>query len=182
MGNCQQIVQRLRKGCQRFREAGSRPSTNGLRSRTRAVPAQRKRPAIHIGSPAGSFSLNPRHPAQALAAADEPDEAERAPTPAEQAAAIPDPTLTAEELARYEGTYTLSSQGRTLDLRVFAQEGRLMSQATGQEGFRLRSQGNHVFIPDFDDEVRLVFTVENGRATGLTLHQGGQAIPGTRKP
>ncbi len=95
---------------------------------------------------------------------------------------VRDLPLSAEEMARYEGAYTLSLGGRTLGMRIFAQDGRLMSQATGQEAFRLRHQGDHVFVPDFDDEVRLVFTVENGRATGMTLYQNGAVVPGTRDP
>jgi hypothetical protein len=67
-------------------------------------------------------------------------------------------------------------------VRVFAQEGRLMSRATGQDAFHLRNQGNHAFISDFDDAVRVVFTVRAGRATSLTLHQGGRAIRGARNP
>lgn len=107
---------------------------------------------------------------------------DRAPTRREEASAVRDLPLSAEEMARYEGTYTLAAGGRTLDLRVFVQNGRLMAQATGQEAFPLRNQGEHVFIPTFDDEVRLVFTMENGRAAGVTLHQGGQAIQGARQP
>jgi len=107
---------------------------------------------------------------------------DRAPTPAEQAAAIPDLPLTAEDRARYEGTYTLRLGEQSMELRIFSQDGRLMSQATGQSAFRLRAQGNHVFIPDFDDEVRLVFTVENGRAVSTMLHQGGREITGQRNP
>jgi serine-type D-Ala-D-Ala carboxypeptidase/endopeptidase len=101
-------------------------------------------------------------------------------TTAPAAAPVRDLPLSAEEMARYEGTYTASVGERTIDLRIFAQEGRLMSQATGQPAFRLRSQGDHVFIPDFDDEVRLVFAVENGRATSTTLYQGGAVITATR--
>ncbi|HYR10595.1 MAG TPA: serine hydrolase [Longimicrobium sp.] len=98
------------------------------------------------------------------------------------APAVQDLPLTAEEMARYEGTYTLQLGERSLDLRVFVQDGRLMAQATGQGAFGLRHQGEHVFIPAFDDDVRLVFTVENGRATSTTLHQGGAVATGARKP
>ncbi|HEX6371035.1 MAG TPA: serine hydrolase [Longimicrobium sp.] len=104
---------------------------------------------------------------------------DRTSTPAVEVLDLP---LTAEEMARYEGTYTLRLGERTMDLRIFAQGGRLMSQAAGQGAFRLRHQGEHVFIPDFDDAVRLVFTVENGRATVATLHQNGAVVPGTRQP
>lgn len=95
-------------------------------------------------------------------------------------AAVRDLPLTPADMARYEGTYTLQADGMTLDLRVFAEEGRLMTQATGQGAHRLRAQGDHVFVPDFDDTVRLVFTVENGRAMSTTLHQAGRTIGGAR--
>ena len=107
---------------------------------------------------------------------------DRAPTPAEESAAIRDLPLQHVEMTRYEGTYTLRMGERTMELRVFAEGGRLMAQPTGQPATRLRAQGDHVFIPEVDDEVRLVFTVENGRATGVTLHQDGREIPGTRNP
>ena len=96
------------------------------------------------------------------------------------AAAVRDLPLTPADMARYEGTYTLQADGVTLDLRVFARDGRLMAQAAGQGANRLRAQGEHVFIPDFDDTVRLVLTVENGRATSATLHQAGRVINGAR--
>jgi hypothetical protein len=103
-------------------------------------------------------------------------------TAAPPPAAVRDLPLSEEEMARYEGTYTLQLGERSLELRVFAQNGRLMSQATGQGAFGLRHQGEHVFVPAFDDDVRLVFTVENGRATSTTLHQGGATVTGARKP
>ena len=99
--------------------------------------------------------------------------------PAPEARDLP---LTAEEMARYAGTYTLRPGQRTMEVRIFVEGGRLMSQATGQDAFRLHAQGGHVFVPDFDDEVRVVFTVQDGRATGMVLHQAGQQVPGTRNP
>lgn len=107
---------------------------------------------------------------------------DRALTPSEEAAAIPDLPVTAADIARYEGTYNLQADGRTLTLRVFGQDGQLMAQAAGQDAFRLRYQGEHAFVPTFDNAVRLVFTIENGRATSVTLHQGGREITGPRAP
>lgn len=95
---------------------------------------------------------------------------------------VPDLPLTAEDIARYEGTYTLRAGSRTLDLRVFGDDGQLKAQPAGQGVTRLRYQGDHTFITVVDDDVRLVFTVENGRAEGVTLHDGDAAIPGKRKP
>lgn len=95
---------------------------------------------------------------------------------------IPDLPLPAESIARYEGTYALQVGERTLDLRVFGENGKLMAQATGQRVSRLRWQGGDTFLHGSDDGIRLVFTVENGRASMVTLHQGGREIPGRRKP
>jgi len=84
---------------------------------------------------------------------------------------ILDEPLSEEELATYEGVYEL---GPDFELSVFARDGQLFTQATGQGEFRLRAQGGHTFIPTFDDAVRLVFVVEDGKATTAVLHQGGQ--------
>lgn len=91
--------------------------------------------------------------------------------------AVQDLSLAAEQLAVYEGVYEL---GPDFELTVTVREGQLFSQATGQGEIRLRAQGDHVFIPTFDDEVRVVFTVEDGRATALMLHQGGREIEAPR--
>lgn len=85
-------------------------------------------------------------------------------------------------MARYEGTYVLEVGPGTLDLRIFGENGRLISQAAGQQRAPLRYQGDHVFVPDFDDSVRLTFDIEDGRATSVTLHQGGGTFTGRRKP
>lgn len=94
---------------------------------------------------------------------------------------IRDLPITAEEIARYEGTYLLTIGPRTLEMRIFGRDGRLISQAAGQSEAPLRYQGDHVFVPDFDDRVRLVFTVEDGRASLVTLHQGGGTFVGQRR-
>lgn len=86
---------------------------------------------------------------------------------------VVDRPMTATEMARYEGTYRLQLPAGPLDLRIFAQEGVLMSQATDQSMNRLRFQGDDVFVPAFDDGVRLVFEMDGDRATALVLFQGG---------
>jgi len=85
--------------------------------------------------------------------------------------------LSPDELAMYEGVYELRPE---FELSVTAREGQLFTQATDQGEFRLRAQGDHVFVPTFDDEVRLVFVVEDGKATTAILHQGGQVIEAPR--
>lgn len=96
---------------------------------------------------------------------------------------IPDLPMAAEEAARYEGTYALQlPEGRTLDLRVFVEDGVLKAQAAGQRAARLRSQGGHAFLHETDSGIRMVFTLEDGRAASVTLHQNGGVFPGPRKP
>lgn len=95
---------------------------------------------------------------------------------------VRDLPLSAEEIARYEGSYLLQIGSRTLEMRIFGRDDRLISQAAGQSEAPLRHQGDHVFIPHFDDRVRLVFTVEDGRAQRVTLHQGGGTFTGERRP
>lgn len=84
-----------------------------------------------------------------------------------------DRPLTPAEMSRYEGTYRIQLPDNTLDLRIYAEGGALLSQATGQSVSRLRSQGGHVFVPSFDDRVRLVFEMEGDRAVAFVLYQGG---------
>jgi CubicO group peptidase (beta-lactamase class C family) len=90
---------------------------------------------------------------------------------------VADLELTADGLAVYEGVYELRPG---FELTVSSREGQLWSRATGQGEVRLRAQGDHVFIPTFDDAVTLTFTVEDGRATKATLVQGGQTMEAQR--
>lgn len=86
--------------------------------------------------------------------------------------AVLDEQLSVEQLGTYVGVYELRPG---FELTVSVRDGQLFSGATGQGEFRLRAQGNHVFIATFDDAVRVVFAVDGDRATSLVLHQGGQA-------
>ncbi len=118
------------------------------------------------------------HDGDETATGDRLEPGESPPAPPE----VRDLPLSAAEIARYRGTYLLEVGERTLELRIFDRDGRLISQAAGQREAPLRYQGDHTFIPDFDDRVRLVFTVEEGRATRVTLHQGGGEFIGERQP
>ena len=87
---------------------------------------------------------------------------------------------TAEQRARYVGTYRLAlPNGQPLELRIFERDGKLMSQATGQDEFALMFQGNDSFAPSFDPAVRLNFG-SGSPAARVTLVQGGQNIVGER--
>jgi CubicO group peptidase (beta-lactamase class C family) len=87
---------------------------------------------------------------------------------------------TAEQRARYAGTYNLAlAPGRTLELRIFERDGKLMSQATGQDAFAMLYQGNDTFAPSFDPQTRLTFA-PGSPSPRVTLVQGGQTIVGER--
>ena len=57
-----------------------------------------------------------------------------------------------------------------------------MGQPAGQDPSRLLYQGNHRFRPEADTDILLVFTLVDGLAQSLTLSEGGNTYPGTRKP
>ena len=105
-----------------------------------------------------------------------------APTPAPSAAPAPAPAAAAEvplsaaERARYVGSYELGSQV-PLRVRILEQDGRLFGQAAGQDAMPLLHVGDHTFE---SPNSRVVFTVEGGRATGFTLHQGSLTVTARR--
>lgn len=109
-----------------------------------------------------------------------PDSAQPPRVVAENAAL--DLPLTPEQMAVYEGTYLMRSGEQTQEMRVFVQDGQLMSQPGSQRPRRILYQGNHEFRPDQALEYLLVFTLENGRAEGVTLSRGDRSQSGTRKP
>ena len=69
---------------------------------------------------------------------------------------------------------------RTVEYRVFGEDGRLMSQL-GQAVSRLVPIGQHEFVVVVDPSIRVVFTVENGQAEAVTLHQGLRSDSGDRR-
>jgi CubicO group peptidase (beta-lactamase class C family) len=93
--------------------------------------------------------------------------------------AVKDLALTEAQMKPYLGNYKF--QAIPLELRVFIEDGKLMSQATNQPKIRLLPQGEHEFRADFDHDVKLVFTLENDQATSFMLHQGGAQLIATRK-
>lgn len=96
---------------------------------------------------------------------------------------IRDRSLTKDKIAHYEGTYTYKSGPRLRELRVFGENGKLEAQFVGGPGFRLLYQGEHVFVPIMDDDTRIIFSLENGRANGLTIREGRWDVkPAKRKP
>jgi hypothetical protein len=99
-----------------------------------------------------------------------------APTPAAQV----QPAATG--LAVYEGTYALQAPQRTINLRIWVgDDARLHGELVGLgEQTTLRPNGEHMFLHADADDIWVRFTVEEGRATGATMHQRGREISGTR--
>jgi CubicO group peptidase (beta-lactamase class C family) len=97
-------------------------------------------------------------------------------------ARLVDLPTTAEERGRFAGTYRLAlPNGRTLLLRVFERDGKLLAQGDGQGEIPLRYQGNSIFGASFDPSMRLTFAP--GTPTPkITLRQGGGNIDGPREP
>jgi CubicO group peptidase (beta-lactamase class C family) len=95
---------------------------------------------------------------------------------------LPRVALTPAQLAAYVGDYTVTRpNGSPLPLTVSIDGDRLMAQAQGQPKLELIPNGNHLFSFDFDRNMRLTFVVENGRASKLTMRQGGNDMAGVRK-
>ncbi|HLS48201.1 MAG TPA: hypothetical protein VK012_06750, partial [Gemmatimonadales bacterium] len=59
--------------------------------------------------------------------------------------------------------------------------GGLTAQLVGQGPIPLIYYGEHTFGAEFDPSVRLIFAIEGGRATEVTLLQGGARFQGMRK-
>jgi hypothetical protein len=93
-----------------------------------------------------------------------------------------DLATTADERARIAGTYRLAlPNGRTLELRVFERDGKVLAQGQDQPEIPLRYQGNSTFGASFDASMRLTFA-PGKPAPKVTLRQGGATIDGPRIP
>ncbi len=104
------------------------------------------------------------------------------------AAALGDPlpgaarvTLTDAERARYAGEYRLTlPNGNPLVVRIWSEGGQLRVHPAGQSQSTLVPQGDHAFVDASDPNIRVRFALENGRATKLTLMQGGATLEAPR--
>lgn len=83
-----------------------------------------------------------------------------------------------EALTAYVGVYELAP---TFSLTMTVVDGRLMTQATGQQAFELHAQGaDAFFLREVDAQV--TFTRDaSGAVDGLVLHQGGRNSPAPKK-
>jgi D-alanyl-D-alanine carboxypeptidase len=102
------------------------------------------------------------------------------PPPAATAGA---PVLSPADRDAIVGSYTLQLPGgQTLPIRFFPDGARLMSQAQGQDALEIRYLGNYQFGVAFDPALRFTFAMDAGKATRVTLLQGGATIEGPRVP
>jgi CubicO group peptidase (beta-lactamase class C family) len=93
------------------------------------------------------------------------------------------PPLPAADRDAIVGNYTLRlPDGRALPIKFFLDGTRLMAQAQGQDANELRYLGNYTFGVAFDPALRFTFVTDGGKASRVTLLQGGATIEGPRVP
>lgn len=83
----------------------------------------------------------------------------------------------------YSGTYALQAPSRVLTARIWVDAGGTLNGELVELGQRATfrpADAEHRFLHAESDQAWLQFTVENGRATRLTMHQRGREISGPR--
>lgn len=95
-------------------------------------------------------------------------------------ARLADLPTTKEERDRFAGTYLLQlPDGKTLEVRIFEQDGALHTQGAGQPAFRMHYQGNSTFGAPFDRGMRITFA-PGSPSPSVTIVQGGGTVVGQR--
>ncbi len=90
-------------------------------------------------------------------------------------------SLTAAERARYVGDYEVAlPDGKQLAVSVRSDSSGLTVMPAGQGAQTLVPYGDHVFGVAVDPSIRFTFKMEDGRATGFTLEQGGATMSAKR--
>ena len=89
--------------------------------------------------------------------------------------------ISASELKKYAGDYVLQSETRTMDVKIFVEDGKLKAHPAGQNVGVMKFVGNHTFIHTKNADIKLVFAIEKGKAAEMTLHQRGKQVSGKRK-
>ena len=86
-------------------------------------------------------------------------------------------TMSAEEMAEYDGEYELAPG---FILAISSSEGKIFGQATGQGAAEIfPSETDEFYYKIVDAQLRFNRDAE-GNIESLTLHQGGQNIPGKK--
>lgn len=79
-------------------------------------------------------------------------------------------TLTAQERARYVGTYEVETSDGLMAIHVYEEGDRLMARPEHEEEpSALIPLGEHRFRPVLADQAVITFAVENDRATSFTI-------------
>jgi D-alanyl-D-alanine carboxypeptidase len=100
-----------------------------------------------------------------------------------QTAAAAAPTLSTADRDAIIGSYRLQlPSGQALPISFFLDGSRLMAQAQGQGANEVRYLGDYQFGVAFDPALRFIFTMDAGKATKVTLLQGGATMEGPRIP
>lgn len=95
---------------------------------------------------------------------------------------ILDLPLTEDDIARYAGSYAVESEsGLHLEIRFRGEDGRLVGRLVGGATFRLRYQGDHVFLAERDPGSRATFQVRDGRAVAVELNFHGSTVLTARR-
>ena len=102
--------------------------------------------------------------------------------PAAPAAAAPAP-LTAEERARYLGSYQVEMDGAVDSLIIVEENGNLIAQPPGMSRpSQLNRVNGDVFEPVVAPGATFTFTVAEGKVTGFVLEMpNGMRLEGTKK-
>ncbi len=98
------------------------------------------------------------------------------PAPPKPTEATPAVAISEAALERYVGEYQLAP---TFIITVTREGAKLFGQATGQQRFELTAESATKFAIAIVS-AQIEFTVENDKATQLTLYQGGQVVPGKK--
>jgi CubicO group peptidase (beta-lactamase class C family) len=89
--------------------------------------------------------------------------------------------LAAADRVKYLGVYALVLPNGPRDFTIAEADDHLTAQLAGQGANPMLYYGDDTFGMNFDPALRLIFTVERGRATKVTLLQGGGRFEGARK-
>lgn len=86
--------------------------------------------------------------------------------------------IAADDLAQYEGTFALTP---SFKIKMFVEDGKLMTQATGQGANEMFYEGDdRFFLKVVDAQVRFNRD-EAGAINSITLFQNGREIPGPKE-
>jgi hypothetical protein len=89
--------------------------------------------------------------------------------------------LAAADRGKYVGEYALVFPNGSRDFTIAEEGDHLTAQLAGQGANEMLYYGGDTFGMKFDPALRLIFVIEGGRATKVTLLQGGGRFEGARK-